>query len=145
MTPGRVDEAAIRRHLLALDEATQVLRRHRGDSVERLRQDVENQWVVAHGLQLCAQNALDISTHVAAGTGRDVPDYASALDVLGQLGVLPPDFVSRFRGVAGFRNVVVHGYLDLDLRTLHTLLNERLDDFAEFARLVTQWLESNRG
>jgi uncharacterized protein YutE (UPF0331/DUF86 family) len=143
VTPGHPDLTAIRRHLLALDESVQVLRRHQGGTVERLEQDLEEQWVVAHGLQLCAQNVLDIATHIAAGAGRDVPDYGSALDLLAQLGVLPADFVARFRGVAGFRNVVVHGYLNVDLRVVHTLLNDRLDDFTEFARRVSAWLESN--
>ena len=44
MSPGQADPAVVRRHLLALDE---------------------------RGLELCAQNALDIATHLAASTGRD--------------------------------------------------------------------------
>jgi hypothetical protein len=36
MTPGRLDTALVRRHLLALDEAQQVLRSHQGRSVEDL-------------------------------------------------------------------------------------------------------------
>jgi uncharacterized protein YutE (UPF0331/DUF86 family) len=38
--------------------------------------------------------------------------------------------------VAGFRNVLVHGYLSVDRAVVHEVLNARLDDFAEFARLV---------
>lgn len=88
------------------------------------------------GLQLCAQNALDIATHLAASAGRDAPDYASAIDVLGDIGVLPAGFALRFRGIAGFRNVLVHGYLGVDPARLHQLLNSGLGDLAEFARLV---------
>jgi len=96
--------------------------------------------VVERGLQLCTQNALDIATHLAASAGRDVPDYATAIDQLSDLGVLPAGFAARFRPVAGFRNVIVHGYLDVDLRIVHRLLNDRLDDFSEFARLVSLYL-----
>ncbi|MGH7338175.1 MAG: type VII toxin-antitoxin system HepT family RNase toxin, partial [Myxococcota bacterium] len=92
-------------------------------------------------LQLCAQNALDIATHLAASAGRDAPDYASAIDVLGDLGVLPTQFVHRFRGVAGFRNILVHGYLGVELDRLHELLNAGLDDFVEFARYVESFLQ----
>lgn len=66
MTPGRPDPAVVRRHLVALDEALQVLRGHREVTVEELRSDRELLWVVERGLQLCAQSALDIATHVAA-------------------------------------------------------------------------------
>jgi uncharacterized protein YutE (UPF0331/DUF86 family) len=97
---------------------------------------------VERGLQLCAQNVLDVATHLAASSGFDVADYASALDRLQELRVLPPEFVQRFRGIAGFRNVLVHGYLDVDLRVLHSVLQERFDDFAEFARLVRRYLDA---
>jgi hypothetical protein len=54
---------------------------------------------------LCAaQNALDIATHLVTSAGHDAADYATALEELGRLGGLSPDFVAVFRGIAGFRN-----------------------------------------
>jgi len=140
MSPSELDLALVRRHLLALDEALQVLRRHRGRSVDELAEDREELWTVERGLQLCAQNTLDVATHIAASAGRDVPDCASAIDRLAELGVLPRDFAVRFRSVAGFRNVIVHGYLEVDVGLVHRLLNERLEDFAEFARGVDRYI-----
>ncbi len=93
-----------------------------------------------HGLQLCAQNALDIATHLASSAGMDAPAYASALDRLVELKVLPAAFESRFRGVAGFRNVLVHGDLDVDVLRVHARLNGQLQDFREFAGHVETWL-----
>ncbi len=145
MSPGELDAALVRRHLLALDEALQILRRHRGRSVERLAEDRNELWTVERGLQLCAQNALDVATHIAASAGRDVPDYASAIDRLAELGVLPRDFAARFRSVAGFRNVIVHGYLEVDVNLVHRLLHERLEDFAEFARSVERYIPRSNG
>lgn len=136
MSPGKVDPAVVRRHLMALDSALQRLRRHTGRPLADLAADPDASWAVERGLQLCAQNVLDLATHLAAGSGRDVPDYTRALDALAELGVLPVDFATRFRAVAGFRNVLVHGYLDVDLARVHAVLNERLDDFAEFAQRV---------
>ncbi|HEX5043647.1 MAG TPA: DUF86 domain-containing protein [Candidatus Polarisedimenticolaceae bacterium] len=142
MTPGSPDTALVLRHLHALDEALTSLRAHRGRSLQDLEKDREERWIVERGLQLCAQNVLDVATHLAASAGHDVPDYASALDRLQELGVLSPEFVQRFRGIAGFRNVLVHGYLEVDLRVLHTVLEERFDDFGTFARLVRRYLDT---
>ncbi len=142
MIPGQVDRAVVRRHLLAIDAALQRLRRHVGKPLAALGAEPDSAWAVERGLQLCAQNALDVATHLAAGAGRDVPDYAAAIDALQALGVLPAEFAARFRPVAGFRNVLVHGYLDVDLARLHAVLNERLEDFAEFARAVEAYLGS---
>jgi uncharacterized protein YutE (UPF0331/DUF86 family) len=142
MVPGQIDVQIIRRHLAALRESLQLLSAHSDVSAERLGTDTEQRWIVERGLQLCAQNALDIATHIAASRGRDVPDYASAIDELGRLGVLGHDFVRGFRGVAGFRNILVHGYLDVDLKILVALLHDGLDNFESFAAHVEAYLDS---
>lgn len=140
MSPGRLDPTVVHRHLAAIDEAVQILRRHQGRPVSLLRADREKRWIVEHGLQLCSQNALDVATHIVASRGRDVPDYATAIDGLAELGILAPDFAQRFRQIAGFRNLIVHGYMAVDVDALQRLLDQRLDDFVVFARQVADHL-----
>lgn len=139
MSPGQLDATLVHRHLAALDRAVQQLRGHSGKPRAALG-DLDEAWAIERGLQICVQNCLDVATHIAAAAGRDVPDYATAIDRLGELGVLPDDFARRFRSVAGFRNVLVHGYLEVDPDLVHRILNERLVDFAAFARHVEQYL-----
>ena len=141
MSPGKVDPAVVRRHLLAIDAAVKRLRRHAGRPLATLAADADTQWIVERGLQLCAQNAVEIATHLAASAGRDTPDYASAIDALGELGALPTEFARRFRGVAGFRNVLVHGYLRVELDRVHELLNSGLDGFVELAGYIERFLQ----
>ena len=142
MTRGSVDSIVVRRHLLALDASLGRLRHHVGRPLAEFAADADECWLVERGLQLCAQNALDVATHLAAAAGRDAPDYATAIDRLGELGVLPMEFAIRFRPVAGFRNVLVHGYLDVDVGRVHEILNRHLEDFSEFARHVLMYLQS---
>ncbi len=136
MTPGQADKSVIQRHLLALNGALRNLRRHAGRTAAELRADEDLRWAVERGLQLCAQNALDVATHLAAAAGLDAPDYATAIDRLGELGVLPHEFASRFRAIAGFRNVLVHGYLEVDLGLVERILGERLPDFSDFVAYI---------
>ena len=142
MTAGEIDVRVITRHLAALREALQVLSKHSDTPIENLKSDPNERWAIERGLHLCAQNSLDIAIHIVASQGRDVPDYTSAIDELGRLGVLPHEFVSKFRSVAGFRNVIVHGYLDVDLELLHLLLNERLGDFETFASHIETYVKT---
>lgn len=135
MSPGQASASLIRRHLAALDAAVQQVRRHSGKPLDAL-DDLDESWAVQRGLQVCVQNCLDVATHLAAAAGRDVTDYATAIDRLAELRVLPGDFARRFRAIAGFRNVLVHGYLEVDPGLVHRILNERLGDFEEFARHV---------
>jgi len=142
MSPGEIDVQIVRRHLAALRNALHVLSMRSGVSLEELDTDTEVRWMAERGLQLCAQNVLDIATHIAASRGRDVPDYASAIDELGRLGVLTHEFARDFRGVAGLRNVLVHGYLEIDLEVLRALLRNKLGDFESFAAHIEAYLRS---
>lgn len=79
MIKGQVDADVIRRHLAALRAALAHLRRHAGHTAADLRANADLRWTVERGLQLCVQNALDIATHLAATSGLDSPDYATAI------------------------------------------------------------------
>ena len=108
--------------------------------MEALGADVDRRLSIERGLQLCAQNALDIAGHIGSALGLDPDTYGAAIACLVEKDVLPPDFGKRFRGIAGFRNVLVHGYLDVDRGLLVTMVSERLDDFEEFASHIERWL-----
>ena len=137
---GRPNPSVVRRHLTALRLALGNLRRHSGTTTGQLCDNSDLRWLVERGLQLCAQNALDIATHLASSAGLDAPDYATAIDCLAEMGALPDDFALHFRNVAGFRNVLVHGYLDVDLDVIAQLLGRQLDDFETFAHHIERWL-----
>ena len=145
MTSGRPDPQVVQRHLAALREALANLQRHSTRTAADLAANSDLRWVVERGLELCAQNVLDIATHIAASSGLDAPDYASAIDRLGELAVLPPEFAARLRPIAGFRNVLVHGYLKVDLAVLEGALRERLPELEQFARLIDDHLEKTKG
>lgn len=144
MTPGRPNALVVRRHLTALRSAVGNLRRHSDLTGAQLRDNSDLRWLVERGLHLCAQNALDIATHLALSAGLDAPDYATAIDRLAEIEVLPEDFAAHFRAVAGFRNVLVHGYLDVDLDLIGQILARQLDDFETFALHVERSLARPR-
>ena len=82
MSPGAMDRTVVGRHLKAIDRAMKLLTHHVGRKASELEINTEELWIVERGLQLCAQNALDIASHVVASRGEDAPDYGSALDAL---------------------------------------------------------------
>jgi uncharacterized protein YutE (UPF0331/DUF86 family) len=142
MSPLRLDAATVRRHLLALDQALAQLQPHVGQELERLQTSTSERWAVERGLQLCVQNVLDIATHLAASSGHDVSDYASSIDQLGSLGILPAALARDLRPLAGFRNALVPGYLQVDVAIVHAVLNQHLEQLREFARHIERQLSS---
>lgn len=142
MSPGKADRNVIRRHLLALDETLAQLAGHVGRPIEALTSNLDERWAVERGLQLCVQNVLDLATHLVASAGRDVPDYTSAIEQLGLLGVIPVELARALRPLAGFRDALVHGYLGLDITVIHNVLNQQLERVRELAAAVDSYVSS---
>lgn len=145
MTRGEVDTAVVRRHLAALREALTNLHRHTTSSAAELRANADLRWIIERGLQLCVQNALDIASHLVAARGLDAPEYATAIDRLAEIGVVSAEFAAQLRPLAGFRNVLVHGYLQVDLAVVERVLKEKLTDLEQFASQVETYLARSTG
>lgn len=139
MTAGAVDDEVLRRHLNALESAVAHLKGHQGLPLSALELDQDRRWAVERGLLVCAQNALDVASHLCAALGTEVRDYTSAIDGLARLGVLDRSFATRFRAIAGFRNVLVHAYLEVDPARLHRFLNESLSDFTAYSNAIREY------
>lgn len=84
---------------------------------------------------------LDISSHIVTASGGQTPEnYRDSLVALSRLGVLPVEFLGQLEGLAGFRNILVHGYLNVDMTIVKRILDEHLDDFREFAQYVQDYI-----
>jgi uncharacterized protein YutE (UPF0331/DUF86 family) len=101
--------------------------------------------IVERNLEVAAQCVLDISHRLISLAGSQRPrDYYEAIVSLGELGVLSPDFARHLAPLAGFRNILVHEYLEVDWREVYRNL-QHIDDLARFADLVREWLrQQNR-
>ncbi|KUK32092.1 MAG: Uncharacterized protein XD63_0683 [Thermoanaerobacterales bacterium 50_218] len=136
-----VEVTVIERKLKDLDRYLQQLSRYQGITGEELRHDLEKAWAVEHGLQLCIQILLDVGNHLLSEKGVFVSDYKSIFFELARLGVLPMDFAKRISGMAGFRNILVHAYGEVDLEKVAQMLSENLGDFRKFAEYLCTYLQ----
>ena len=144
MVPG-LDTERISKHLEDISESLRILASFRPASFDLFASDPKTQWAVEKGLERCIQDVLDVCAHILAALGAPVPDdYASIIHELGRKHVLPPEFAMRIAPMAGFRNILVHRYLDVDLREVYSVLTNRLDDFRQFARYVVEFIDANR-
>ena len=137
--PVRAD--VVQRKLATIREAVEQLRTAQGRiTTDGLLRDLMLRWAVERGLQIAAEAVLDAGNHILAGEFSDPADeYAQVAERLAAHGVITPDTATRLRGLAGFRNVLVHEYAQVDLARLVEAL-ERLDDFDAFVADVDGWL-----
>ena len=71
-------------------------------------------------------------------------DYGDTFEVLAREGVLAADLASRLRAAAGLRNVLVHGYADLDHDAVWASL-ERLGALRDFAAAIVAYVGATDG
>jgi len=110
-------------------------------SADDFRQNRERQYAVLHALQLAIEASIEIGTHVCSADALGVPgSYAETFELLERGAVLPPPLAADLRAMARFRNRIVHFYWEVDLDEVHTILQDRLDDFDRYARAIETYL-----
>ncbi|MGC8877667.1 MAG: type VII toxin-antitoxin system HepT family RNase toxin [Anaerolineae bacterium] len=95
-------------------------------------------------LQVAIQATLDVASMILADQTTTLPkEYKDFFPALAEIGVLPADFAQKLVGMAKFRNILVHLYIDVDLRRLYRYLQENLSDFEAFAHYVSEWITTH--
>lgn len=108
---------------------------------ERMAGDVREARFIQHTLQLAVQAALDVASHIVSARRLGEPETNRALfDLLRREGLLAQDLSDALYAMAGFRNVLVHGYAEVDLRVVRDILENHLDDLLAFTEQVREAL-----
>lgn len=96
---------------------------------ERFSADPREHGAAERYLQLAAECMIDVASHLVADLGLpSAQTYAELFDRLGDAAVITPELARRLAVWARFRNVLVHGYVELDLAIVHdTLIRDRGD------------------
>ncbi len=137
------DREAICRRLHALETyAAELQRLAVTVPRETFAAELSTQWMIEHGLQLAIECVLDIGNHLVAGEQLGTPQSYGRSSSCSDNGMLSADFVSRVRGMPGFRNILVHDYLAVDPGIVWEMLQAAPGQFQEFIRYITAHLRS---
>lgn len=134
-----IDKVNIR--LKKILEYTSRLKKYQGMTKEELVEDPEKTAAIERFFQLAIEAVIDIANLLNAEYRfRPAKDAKESLEILGEEGVLDKKFAKGFSSVAGFRNILVHQYLDIDHNKVVENLNN-LTDFEKFAQQVAKYLK----
>ena len=90
---------------------------------------------VLFSLLMVAQFVVGVSGELSARRGERFEDYTGAVRNLARDPRFPPDLVRELERVPGFRNVVIHEYVALDLDRVVEAL-DRLGPIERFIHIV---------
>lgn len=120
-------------HLRELDESLKDWGRYQQYPLEDLRKDRDRRNMILHAMLVSIQAAIDICTHLISQDGLRRPaTYREGFEILAQAGLISGDLAADLSDLAGFRNVLVHIYWDLDIEEIYEILQNDLETLRSF-------------
>lgn len=117
---------SVRRHLKRVEEK-------RSQDVQDFLKDFDCQDIVSFNLQLAIQNSIDIAAHIISEEGMGVPgSFTEMFYLLEENGYLSKELTEKMVRAVGFRNLLVHEYGKIDLKQVHQIANEHIQDLNKY-------------
>lgn len=136
-----VRQEVISKRLKKLDEYLAILSTLRRYSLEEFLYDPEHYGSTERFLQLSLETIADIGNHIIANLDlgevtwhRDIPA------LLRQNGYISQQLEEQWIRMIGFRNILVHDYLDIDRRAVFDVLQNNLEDFEAIKKAFATFL-----
>lgn len=134
-----VDKCILASRIAAVRDAVDRIRAVLPDAPEALEADRTAREVVVLNLFVALQETLTLASHWLADEGLAVPSaYADVFRILARNGVIHEDLAGRLAAAAGLRNVIAHRYVALDLRRIHQVAVEDVDDLLAFCAALAR-------
>lgn len=124
--------ADLRRHLDHLEELRGQL-----EDASDLRADLSLHNDVLYSLLRVCQGVVDVAGELAGREGLRFQDYTEAVRALEETGEFPGELVDRLAPLPGFRNVLVHEYVELDYERVLRALDE-LEPIGRFVEIAAR-------
>ena len=104
--------------------------------------DVREARFVERTLQIAIQAVLDTASHIVSDERLGEPRTNRELfDLLERADWIPPALAGALRDMAGFRNVLVHGYDTVDLEIVRDVVEHRVGELLQFADTVRKRID----
>jgi uncharacterized protein YutE (UPF0331/DUF86 family) len=108
--------------------------------LEVLETDLKELRFIEHTLQLAIQAALDVASNIVSENRLGEPRTNRELfELPARHQGLELGLSKRLSAMAGFRNVLVHGYTEVDLGIVRDVVLNRLVDLEDFISAVRGW------
>ena len=136
-----MDQAEIEARLRRILESVARLRAKRHLSYDELVGDADKLLAAERDLQVAIEAAVDVGSDLLAKHSfKAAGGYREVFRLMGDAEILPRDFAERIAPMGGFRNVLVHMYLEVDPRKVYNIIQDNLDDLETFVQIVSDYV-----
>jgi uncharacterized protein YutE (UPF0331/DUF86 family) len=102
-----------------------------------IQRDIRELRFVVYTLHIAIQAALDVAADIVADDRLGTPESNRELfQLLERYGWISADLSESLCRMAGFRNIVVHGYEKINAAIVEEIVNDHLDDLQGFVNAI---------
>ncbi len=131
----------LHKRLAKLDEYLAILHQIRQYSYREFLDNPERYGSAERFLQLAIETLTDLGNHVIAELQLGNVDWYSDIPhCLCEAGYIDNQTEQTWVRMIGFRNILIHEYLEIDREIVYRVLQENLDDLDELKRIFVRFL-----
>jgi uncharacterized protein YutE (UPF0331/DUF86 family) len=104
-------------------------------------EDIDCQESILFNLQMAIQNCIDLAAHIVSDDELGLPGSTNELFyLLEENGYLSRELAEKMIKAVGFRNLIVHEYVKIDLKQVYDIAQEDMKDLDVFLRALFEKL-----
>lgn len=137
-----VDKELIKKLLSNLNFYLSELKKKRSISLQRFLSDYDIQAVVERRMQECIEVCIDIGNHIISDENfRPAKTYREVFFILEENKIISQDLAKNLADLASFRNILVHGYTDLDSKIVYQKFKSSINVFEKFIKNILEFIK----
>jgi uncharacterized protein YutE (UPF0331/DUF86 family) len=131
----------IRKRLNKLDEYLAVIKKLQRYSFEEFIADPERYGSAERFLHLAIEALIDMGNYVIADSELGVVNWYSDIPkILAEKEFISSELKEKWISMIGFRNTLVHEYIDIDREIVYDVLQNNIQDLEDLKRAFAQFL-----
>ena len=131
----------IRKRINKLDEYLSILNKLQAYSFEEFMANPERYGSAERFLHLSIEAVIDMANHIIAELGLGVVNWYSDIPAMFfEKGHIDRHLKEKWIQMIGFRNTLVHEYIDIDRQIVYKALQNNLDDIEKLKKVFAQFL-----
>jgi len=136
-----IDKTLVEKKLRRIEEFLRELKDVEISSIEEFKENVITRRFIERNIELAIEQMIDICKHFVSGLDLSEPEtYSECFDMLVKEGVVLKQSLDTFKSMVRFRNILIHGYEDVDDSITYGIYKQRLDDFKIFIKEIRNYL-----
>jgi uncharacterized protein YutE (UPF0331/DUF86 family) len=124
-----------------LDDYLAVLKKSQKYSFEEFTADPERYGSTERFLHLAIEALIDMGNHVIADSELGVVNWYSDIPkIMAEKEFISSELGEKWIRMIGFRNTLVHEYIDIDRKIVYDVLQNNIQDLEDLKRAFAQFL-----